>query len=118
MQVDDIAASELAAAAPVLTELNDAQFNARRHGRTSGRVSDIGRGADPIVDLTWWVVAIAGCVGLAICIAVALLQPMDAERRHLRPLANVGRLTRLPEYRARRPAAHGDRRRRDRAADS
>jgi hypothetical protein len=50
------------------------------------------------VDLTWWVVAIAGCVALALCIAVVLLQPMDAERRRLRPLANVGRLTRLPEY--------------------
>jgi hypothetical protein len=50
------------------------------------------------VDLTWWVVAIAGCVALATCIAVVLLQPMDAERRQLRPLANVERLTRLPEY--------------------
>jgi hypothetical protein len=50
------------------------------------------------VDLTWWVVAIAGCVGLAICIAAVLLAPMDAERRRLRPLANVGRLTLLPEY--------------------
>jgi hypothetical protein len=50
------------------------------------------------VDLTWWVVAIAGCVGLAICIAAVLFRPMDAERRQLRPLANVARLTTLPEY--------------------
>jgi hypothetical protein len=28
MQLDDIAASELAAAAPLLAQLNDAQFNA------------------------------------------------------------------------------------------
>lgn len=50
------------------------------------------------MDLTWWVVAIAGCVALAICIAAVLFRPMDAERRQLRPLANVGRLTTLPEY--------------------
>jgi hypothetical protein len=50
------------------------------------------------VDLTWWAVAIAGCVGLAVCIAAALLRPMTAERRALRPLANVARLTQLPEY--------------------
>ncbi|MGZ5395533.1 MAG: hypothetical protein ACXWEI_08700 [Mycobacterium sp.] len=51
------------------------------------------------MELTWWVVAIAGCLGLAICIAVVLLQPMRSEHRRLRLLANVGRLTRLPEYR-------------------
>jgi len=51
------------------------------------------------VELTWWVVAILGCVGLAMCVAAALLQPMDRDRRRLRLLANVGRLTRLPEYR-------------------
>jgi hypothetical protein len=50
------------------------------------------------VDLTWWVVAIAGCVALAFCIGAVLFRPMDAERRQLRPLANVGRLTTLPEY--------------------
>jgi len=50
------------------------------------------------VDLIWWVVAIAGCVALAICIAAVLFRPMDAERRQLRPLANVARLTTLPEY--------------------
>jgi hypothetical protein len=51
------------------------------------------------VELTWWVVAIAGCLGLAICIAAVLLAPMRSEHRQLRLLANVGRLTRLPEYR-------------------
>ena len=49
--------------------------------------------------MTWWVVAIAGCLGLAICIAAVLLQPMRSQRRRVRLLANVGRLTRLPEYR-------------------
>ena len=51
------------------------------------------------MELTWWVVAIVGCVGLANCIAAVLLRPMEEERRQLRLLANVGRLTRLPEYR-------------------
>lgn len=51
------------------------------------------------MELTWWVVAILGCVALAISVAAALLQPMGRERRRLRLLANVGRLTRLPEYR-------------------
>ncbi|WP_166907268.1 hypothetical protein [Mycobacterium sp. DL440] len=50
------------------------------------------------MDLIWWVVAITGCLALAGCVGLALLlrQPMDPER--LRPLANTGRLTRLPEY--------------------
>ncbi|MCV7301798.1 hypothetical protein H7J93_19420 [Mycobacterium barrassiae] len=51
------------------------------------------------MELTWWVVAIAGCLGLAACVAAAALKPMNAERRRLRLLANVERLTRLPEYR-------------------
>lgn len=42
--------------------------------------------------------AIAGCVALAACIATALLRPMDAERRRLRPIANAHRLTALPAY--------------------
>jgi MYXO-CTERM domain-containing protein len=50
------------------------------------------------MDLRWVAVVIAGCVGLAGCIAAALLGPMDEEHRKLRPLANVGRLTALPEY--------------------
>jgi hypothetical protein len=50
------------------------------------------------VDLTWWPVAIAGCLALALCLAAAFLRPMSAERGAPRPLANVGRLTELPEY--------------------
>jgi hypothetical protein len=50
------------------------------------------------VDLIWWLVAIAGLLGLAFCVAAAFLRPMTAQRRALRPLANVGRLTELPEY--------------------
>jgi hypothetical protein len=48
--------------------------------------------------LKWLAVVIAGCVALAFCIAAVLLRPMERDRRHLRPLANVGRLTGLPEY--------------------
>jgi hypothetical protein len=48
--------------------------------------------------LTWMPVVIAGCVALAACIVAVLLRPMAAERRRLRPLANAGRLTMLPEY--------------------
>jgi hypothetical protein len=44
------------------------------------------------------VVAIAGCITLALCIAAVLLPPVDAQHRRLRPLANAARLTRLPEY--------------------
>lgn len=48
--------------------------------------------------VTWMPVVIAGCVALAVCIVAVLLRPMGAERRRLRPLANAGRLTMLPEY--------------------
>ncbi|BDX34920.1 hypothetical protein TUM20985_54670 [Mycobacterium antarcticum] len=48
--------------------------------------------------LTWILVVIVGCVGLAGCIVAVLMRPMADERRRLRPLANAGRLTRLPEY--------------------
>jgi hypothetical protein len=51
------------------------------------------------VELIWWVVAIAGILGLAICIVAALLKPMRTEQRRMRLLANVERLTQLPEYR-------------------
>lgn len=44
-------------------------------------------------------VVIAGCVAMAGAIALAMLGPMDLERRRLRPIANTERLTRLPEYR-------------------
>jgi hypothetical protein len=48
------------------------------------------------VDLTWWLVVIAACVALAAGIAAVLLVPLP--RTAARPLANVGRLTRLPAY--------------------
>ena len=51
------------------------------------------------MELTWWVVAIAGSLGLALCVAAGLLKPVRTERRRMRLLANVDRLTRLPEYR-------------------
>lgn len=51
------------------------------------------------MDLRWWIVAIAGCVALAVGIGAAVLWPTGAERRQLRPLANTARLTRLPQYR-------------------
>ena len=51
------------------------------------------------MELIWWVVVIVGCLCLAICIAAALVKPMRAAPRRLRLLANVERLTRLPEYR-------------------
>ncbi|OBF13397.1 hypothetical protein [Mycobacterium sp. ACS4331] len=51
------------------------------------------------MELTWWLVAILGMVALAVCVAAALLWPRSAAQRVLRPLANVERLTRLPEYR-------------------
>lgn len=51
------------------------------------------------MELTWWAVVIAGLLGLAICITAVLLRPMDTEHRRIRLLANVNRLTRLPEYR-------------------
>ena len=48
--------------------------------------------------LSWWPVAVAGFGCLAAAIALAVLLPMERERRQLRPLANTSRLTRLPEY--------------------
>lgn len=48
--------------------------------------------------LTWWPVATAGLLCLAICIALAAFLPTPRALRRLRPLAHVERLTRLPEY--------------------
>ncbi|MGV0743381.1 hypothetical protein [Mycolicibacterium sp. XJ870] len=48
------------------------------------------------MDLKWWLVAIIGCVALAGCVAFALLLPHHDQQPQ--PLANTGRLTRLPEY--------------------
>jgi hypothetical protein len=50
------------------------------------------------MDLRWWPIAVAGLVCLAVAFALALLLPMEQLRRQLRPLANTGRLTRLPEF--------------------
>lgn len=51
------------------------------------------------MELTWWVVVIAGSLGLALCVAAGLLRPLKTEQRRMRLLANVERLTQLPEYR-------------------
>lgn len=48
--------------------------------------------------LSWWPVAIIGMLGLAVVVALALLLPMERQRRQLVLLANTARLTRLPEY--------------------
>ncbi|ULN35235.1 hypothetical protein [Mycolicibacterium smegmatis] len=50
------------------------------------------------MDLTWWIVAIVGCVALAACVMAALLWRRDETLGDLRPLANTARLTGLPEY--------------------
>jgi hypothetical protein len=50
------------------------------------------------VDLRWWPIAAGGAVALVLAVAVALLAPLPAVRRVLRPLAHVARLTDLPEY--------------------
>jgi hypothetical protein len=50
------------------------------------------------VDLKWWPVAAIGSAGFLAAVLSAALLPMTSARRRLRPLANVARLTRLPEY--------------------
>lgn len=50
------------------------------------------------MDLTWWVVAITGCLALAGCVGLALLLRQSVDPDRLRPLANTARLTLLPEY--------------------
>ena len=50
------------------------------------------------MDLKWWSVAAVGSACFVATVALAALLPMTAARRRLRPLANVARLTRLPEY--------------------
>lgn len=50
------------------------------------------------MDLICWAVAIAGCLALAGCVASALLLKPSAAPDEFTPLANTGRLTRLPEY--------------------
>jgi hypothetical protein len=51
------------------------------------------------MELIWPIAAIIGCVGLAACVAFAVLWPHRSQPGELRPLANTGRLTKLPEYR-------------------
>ncbi|OKH83140.1 hypothetical protein EB75_10395 [Mycobacterium sp. ST-F2] len=51
------------------------------------------------MELTWPISAIIGCVALAACVAFAVLWPHRHRPGDVRPLANTGRLTRLPEYR-------------------
>ncbi len=50
------------------------------------------------MDLIWWAVAIAGCLALAGCVGLGLLRRQPVDPDELEPLANTGRLTRLPEY--------------------
>lgn len=49
--------------------------------------------------LTWLLIAISGLVALAMCLGFGLLKPAPPDHRRYRILANVERLTRLPEYR-------------------
>ena len=50
------------------------------------------------MELKWWWVVIVGVLTLVVIVAAAFLWPMRQQPRSLRPLAWVGRLTRLPEY--------------------
>ncbi len=50
------------------------------------------------MDLRWWPIALAGVACLAVCVVLALTLPTARAGRTLRPLANVDRLTALPEY--------------------
>jgi hypothetical protein len=50
------------------------------------------------VALSWWPIALAGFLCLAVAVALAAVMPTERESRRLRPLAHTTRLTRLPEY--------------------
>ena len=50
------------------------------------------------MELTWWPVLLLGLAGLVGAAAVAWTWKFTTDRRQLRPLANVHRLTALPEY--------------------
>ncbi|MGK2881794.1 MAG: hypothetical protein ACSLE6_13705 [Mycobacterium sp.] len=50
------------------------------------------------MELKWWPVAAIGTACFVIAIVLAALLPITAARARLRPLANVARLIRLPEY--------------------
>jgi hypothetical protein len=51
------------------------------------------------MDVRWWPVLAAALLAAAAVIIAAILLPLPALNRVLRPLANVGRLTALPLYR-------------------
>ena len=51
------------------------------------------------MDVRWWPVLAVGVLAAAAVITAAILVPLPALNRVLRPLANVGRLTALPLYR-------------------
>lgn len=50
------------------------------------------------MDLRWGWLLIVGVLGLALAVAVAWRSPITKVQRRMRPLANVHRLTRLPEF--------------------
>ncbi|MCH9761749.1 MAG: hypothetical protein K0U75_14025 [Actinomycetia bacterium] len=50
------------------------------------------------MELRWGWVLMLGLIVAVIVVVVALVAPLPAVQRRLRPLANVARLTRLPEY--------------------
>ncbi|MDF2824250.1 MAG: hypothetical protein K0R68_1658 [Mycobacterium sp.] len=50
------------------------------------------------MELTWWPVVLLGLAALVAVAAASWALPFATDRRHLRPLAHVNRLTRLPEY--------------------
>ena len=50
------------------------------------------------MDLKWWPVVLVGSICFVAVVALAARLSMNAARRQLRPLANVERLTQLPEY--------------------
>lgn len=50
------------------------------------------------MDLRWWWIALVGMLCLAACFVLAVTLRLAPDRRALRPLANIDRLTRLPEY--------------------
>lgn len=50
------------------------------------------------MELKWWPVILLGLAGLVAATAVAWVAPLATDRQHMRPLANLKRLTTLPEY--------------------
>jgi hypothetical protein len=50
------------------------------------------------VELKWWPVILLGLATLVAAAAVAWTVPLATDRQHVRPLANLKRLTALPEY--------------------